>query len=154
MTFGTILRTFIGAIFGAIFGYILGLIIELFPGMGGMGLPALLAAIGFIAGAVLGILVSLVLILITQGIYGRNAMHRFGHPFKHGRAYAMWNHYWSDSCAGEYEPEPYSVDDTLQELDGYLSYLEDLPEERLASCEDKIGRLSDRLNRLRASLHQ
>jgi hypothetical protein len=154
MTFGTVLWTFIGALFGAAFGYILGWIIELLTGMGGM--PALLAALGFMAGAALGILVSLALLLITRGVYREKfheAAHRFGHSLRHGRVHAMRNYYWSDGCACEHVPEPYSVEDTLQELDGYLSYLEDLPEERLASYGDKLARLNDRLNKLRASLH-
>ena len=158
MMFGTVIWTLTGAIFGAIFGYLLGLIIGLLPGMGGAGLPALLAAIGFIGGAVLGILASLAIIIAWRGVYMRkihDSAHEFGHSFKrYNRYHSRWarvDHYWWDGCAGE--NKLYSAEDALQEMDGYLSYLEDLPEESLASSGDKLGRLSERLDRLRASLH-
>jgi MFS family permease len=65
-----ILRTVFGAIIGAAFGYIMGLIIELFPrfnaalleglhaitGLGGVRTAALLAAVGFLAGVLSGLL--------------------------------------------------------------------------------------------------
>ncbi len=172
MAFGTVLRTIVGAMFGAIFGYILGVIIELFPGMGSMSLPALLAAAGFLVGAALGILVSLGLILVTNGVYARplsrwakelglhewwcwpRRRHWYGHSLKHGGVRAPWGYYGYDGCASYHGTEPYSVEDTLQEMDGYISYLEDLPKDRVAAFEDRISRLNARLDSLRASLRQ
>jgi hypothetical protein len=168
MAFGTILRTFVGAFFGALFGYILGLIIELFPGlnmamlnglqaitgMSGISIPALLTAIGFMAGAIIGILASLLIFIISRGAYARwlhRCAHEFGHSFRHWNMYAMRYH----RCYRvEDEPKDGSVEDTIRELDGYLSYLEDLPGDRLAAYEDRMSRLNDRLHSLKVSLHQ
>ncbi len=70
MVIGRVIRTVIGAVFGAIFGFIIGWIVQLFPnfnaallnglhgltGLDGIGMPALLAAIGFIVGLLAGLL--------------------------------------------------------------------------------------------------
>jgi len=71
MVIGTVIRTVFGAIFGAVFGYIVGLIVQwIFPnftisllnglhsitGIGGVSLPALIAAVGFIVGILSGLI--------------------------------------------------------------------------------------------------
>ncbi len=164
MVFGRIIVIFICAIFGAVFGYILGRIVELFPGlnlaltgMSGMSMPALLAAIGLMAGVILGLLASLASYFVCRGAEKwrqRGRLRRIKHSFKHGDAYG-WKTYCGAGCyGGEYGLEPHSIEDTLQEIDSYLSYLEDLPKDQLAAHEDRMGRFSDRLDSLRASLHR
>lgn len=81
----------------------------------------------------------------------KQAIRERKHAVKHALKNGAMDFEDTTSSAGS---SPRSVDEVLVEIDSYLSYLEDLPEERLASCEDKIGRLSDRMSRLRASLHQ
>lgn len=65
-----VLGVILGAVFGAVFGYIIGWIIELFPnfnaalldglqsltGISGVKTTALLAAIGFLAGLISGLI--------------------------------------------------------------------------------------------------
>ncbi len=47
---------------------------------------------------------------------------------------------------------PRSVDEVMTEIDSYLSYLEDVPKERLAPHDDKIGALGEHLRRVRSAL--
>lgn len=71
MVIGTVIRAVVGAVFGALFGYIIGWIVQFFfptftnallnglhgiTGLGGIRLPALLAAVGFIVGVLSGLL--------------------------------------------------------------------------------------------------
>ena len=165
MVFGTVLRTFCCAVFGAIFGYILGFMVELFPGfnmavlnwlhtalgMSVVSMPALLAALGLLAGMLLGIILSIIIYYAWNGKYAKYAHSWFGYyPHRHHhRHYARyWHHYGS-----RFEPWDYSIEDTLGEMDGYVSYLEDMPDEKLKACQDKIGRLNERLSDLKASLN-
>ena len=163
MVFGTVLRTFCCAVFGAIFGYILGFMIELFPGfnmallnglhttlgMSIVSMPALLAALGLLAGTLLGVILSIM--IAGYGKYAKYAHGWFGYPHRHHhyRHYARYWHHYGSRC----EPWDYTIEDTLGEMDGYVSYLEDLPEDRLKACQDKIGRLNERLSDLKASLN-
>jgi len=48
----------------------------------------------------------------------------------------------------------YSVTKALTEIEGYVSYLEDIKEEKLASHEELIGELSERLKTIRESLQK
>ncbi len=49
-------------------------------------------------------------------------------------------------------PSPRTVDDVLVEVDSYISYLEDLPKEKLAPYEEKVDRLVEHLEKVRSSL--
>lgn len=46
----------------------------------------------------------------------------------------------------------YSMEGALDELDSYVSYLEDLPRDRLMSAEARLSRIAERLQRLKESL--
>jgi DNA-binding PadR family transcriptional regulator len=48
----------------------------------------------------------------------------------------------------------YSPDGALEELDSYVSYLEDLPKERLRQSEARLANITERLQRLRESLNK
>jgi hypothetical protein len=168
MVFGTVVRTFVCALFGAIFGYILGFMIELFPGfntallsglnaltgMSNVSMPALLAALGLIAGTILGILISIIIYYAWTGRHAkwmRRRARELDHSFGHGRPYfRRYRHYSGDM----YGPWKDPIEDSLSEIDGYVSYLEDLPKDRLEACDERIGRLNERLSRLKASMDQ
>ncbi|HMK45747.1 MAG TPA: PadR family transcriptional regulator [Methanocella sp.] len=47
---------------------------------------------------------------------------------------------------------PYTIEGTLSELESYISYLEDVPKDRLSSQADRLGRISERLQGLKESL--
>ncbi|HTY91771.1 MAG TPA: hypothetical protein VMC84_11395 [Methanocella sp.] len=49
-------------------------------------------------------------------------------------------------------PGPRTVEEVLVEIDSYLSYLEDLPAEKLAPHENKINDVAGHLEKLRSSL--
>lgn len=53
-----------------------------------------------------------------------------------------------------YQQGPYTVEGTLSELESYISYLEDMPKEKLAQYETRVARLSERLQKLKESLHR
>jgi hypothetical protein len=46
------------------------------------------------------------------------------------------------------------MDGALDELDSYLSYLEDLPRERLRQNEARLTNFAERLQRLKESLNK
>jgi DNA-binding PadR family transcriptional regulator len=48
----------------------------------------------------------------------------------------------------------YSMESSLDELDSYVSYLEDLPRERLKPAEARLAHISERLQRLKESLNK
>ncbi len=48
----------------------------------------------------------------------------------------------------------YSLEGALDELDSYVSYLEDLPRERLKPAEARLARIAERLQRLKESLNK
>jgi hypothetical protein len=75
----------------------------------------------------------------------RERKHVVKHALKHG---AM--DFEEAACSAGSGPR--SVDEVLVEVDSYISYLEDLPKERLAPYEDKVDRLVEHLNRVRRSL--
>jgi DNA-binding PadR family transcriptional regulator len=60
----------------------------------------------------------------------------------------------SRNSHGHQHQSPYSTEGTLNELESYVLYLEDLPRERLASQEARLGRVIDRLQKLKESLHK
>ena len=45
-----------------------------------------------------------------------------------------------------------SVDETLDELEGYVSYFEDVPAEWIRKGESRFTRIAERLQRLKESL--
>jgi hypothetical protein len=45
-----------------------------------------------------------------------------------------------------------SMDETLEEMEGYISYFEDVPEEWLKPGEARFMRITERLRRLKESL--
>jgi hypothetical protein len=49
---------------------------------------------------------------------------------------------------------PRSVDQIMDEIDSYISYLEDLPKEKVAQCEEKLDRIGEHLKNLKESLHK
>lgn len=49
--------------------------------------------------------------------------------------------------------KPYSVGSILAEIDSYLSYMEDLQKEKILPYEEKLDRISERLKKLKESLH-
>lgn len=54
----------------------------------------------------------------------------------------------------QYQEGPYTVEGTLSEMESYVSYLEDMPKEKLGQHETRIGRLSERLGKLKESLYR
>ncbi len=54
----------------------------------------------------------------------------------------------------QYQEGPYTVEGTISELESYISYLEDMPKEKLAQYNGRLSRLSDRLNQLKESLNR
>ena len=48
----------------------------------------------------------------------------------------------------------YSLEGALDELDSYVSYLEDLPRERLKPSEARLAGIAERLQRLKESLNK
>ena len=48
----------------------------------------------------------------------------------------------------------YSIDGALDELDSYVSYLEDLPVERLKPSEARLARILERLQKLKESFNK
>lgn len=86
-----------------------------------------------------------------------HAIKRMEHDMRHGESErihairdAMKNNM---ACAGHpVASGPRTVDEVLVEIDSYLSYLEDLPAERLATYENKIDSLAGHLEKLRSSL--
>ena len=166
MVFGTVVRTFVCALFGAVFGYILGVMLDLFPGFNAallnglhavtgmtfVSMPALLATLGLFAGVILGVVISIMIHYAWKGKYAkylhywtRGYYHKHWHGYSHGRKY---RHYYGGDCGPWNDP----VEDSLEEIDGYVSYLEDMPKEKLEASDEKIERLSRRLSDLRASL--
>ncbi|HTY91769.1 MAG TPA: hypothetical protein VMC84_11385 [Methanocella sp.] len=162
MVFGTVIWTFVCALFGAIFGYILGLMIELFPGVNAAllnglhvtSMPALLAALGLVAGTLLGILISALVYYAWTGKYAKyfhNWSHGDGRRYVHGHHhFRRYGHYYESACGPWSNP----VEDSLSEIDGYVSYLEDMPKDRLEACDERISRLNERLSNLKASLNK
>jgi hypothetical protein len=57
---------------------------------------------------------------------------------------------WSRSCGAERASDP--VQQTLDGLESDLSYLEELPGDRIARSQAALGQASERLERLAASL--
>lgn len=55
---------------------------------------------------------------------------------------------------GQWSQGKYTVDGAIKELDSYVSYLEDLPRERIQPYEEKISRIQDRLQKLKESMHK
>ena len=49
---------------------------------------------------------------------------------------------------------PYTTEGSISELESYISYLEDLPREKLSQYEGRLSRISDRLQRLKESLRK
>ncbi|MGA9139837.1 MAG: hypothetical protein WBZ29_06410 [Methanocella sp.] len=47
-----------------------------------------------------------------------------------------------------------SIDGTLEEIEGYVSYFEDLPAEWLKPGLSRFARIAERLQRLRESLNK
>jgi len=47
-----------------------------------------------------------------------------------------------------------SVSNILTEMDSYLAYLEDLPKDKITPFEEKLGRIMERMSRLKESLHK
>ena len=47
-----------------------------------------------------------------------------------------------------------SVGNILTDIDSYLAYLEDLPKEKVSPYEEKLGRIMERLGKLKDSLHK
>jgi DNA-binding PadR family transcriptional regulator len=48
----------------------------------------------------------------------------------------------------------YSMEGAMDELESYVSYLEDLPRERLKPSEARLARIAERLQRLKESLNK
>jgi DNA-binding PadR family transcriptional regulator len=48
----------------------------------------------------------------------------------------------------------YAIENALTEIDNYVSYLEDIKKEKIAPHEELIGNLSERLKKLKESLHE
>jgi hypothetical protein len=46
-----------------------------------------------------------------------------------------------------------SMDETLDELEGYVSYFEDVPGEWIEKKESRFARIAERLQRLKESLN-
>ncbi|HTY91772.1 MAG TPA: PadR family transcriptional regulator [Methanocella sp.] len=52
------------------------------------------------------------------------------------------------------DKRPYSVGNILTDFDNYLSYMEDLQKDKVLPYEDKLGRIIERMTRLKESLHK
>lgn len=134
MALGMVARAFVMALVGAVFGYVLGWAILLSPflnsallpcaavGIGIARLPPLLAALGLLAGIAAGVLLG-----VLAG-HARRRRHSLGRT----------------ACRRS------RVGDSLDEIDGCLSFLEDMPRERVAALGEKVRTLDRRLARLKA----
>jgi hypothetical protein len=58
------------------------------------------------------------------------------------------------SYSGRSGTAPYTIEGTLNEMESYVSYLEDLPRERLMAQEARLYRIAERLQKLKESLHK
>jgi hypothetical protein len=79
----------------------------------------------------------------------KQAIRERKHAVKHALKNGAMDFEDMTSSAGS---SPRSVDEILVEIDSYLSYIEDLPKERLVPYEDKIDGLVEHLDRVRSSL--
>jgi hypothetical protein len=57
-------------------------------------------------------------------------------------------------CGNASSSRPISVEDVIIEMDSYISYLEDLPKEKVAPHEAKLEQMGEHLAKLRGSFHQ
>jgi len=55
-------------------------------------------------------------------------------------------------CGDFGKSSPRTVDGILDEIDSYISYLEDLPKEKVAPYEEKLGKTGEHLKSLKDSL--
>ena len=58
--------------------------------------------------------------------------------------------YFGDSFGNK----QYTVSSILTEFDNYLSYMEDLEKDKVLPHEEKLGRIIERMSRLKESLHK
>jgi hypothetical protein len=82
------------------------------------------------------------------------AAHAQEHAIKHAlRGNMPFEGMESAAFCGDFgRASPRSVDQILDEIDSYLSYLEDLPKEKVAQCEEKLDGIGKHLNNLKESL--
>lgn len=54
---------------------------------------------------------------------------------------------------GLYRDKPNTVESAIKEIESYVSYLEDVPAEKVRQCEHRIAALIERLKRLNERMH-
>ncbi len=50
--------------------------------------------------------------------------------------------------------KPYTIDNILAEFENYLSYVEDLPKEKVLPYEERLGKAIERMSKIKDSLHR
>ena len=55
---------------------------------------------------------------------------------------------------GLYHNKPNTVESAIKEIESYVSYLEDMPLEKVRRCEDKIAMLASRLQALKDKMYR
>jgi DNA-binding PadR family transcriptional regulator len=69
-----------------------------------------------------------------------------------GRYEPVKDEYEEANSFGQWSQGKYTVESAVKEMDSYISYLEDLPREKVKPFEDQIARINDRLQKLKESL--
>jgi DNA-binding PadR family transcriptional regulator len=69
-----------------------------------------------------------------------------------GRYEPVKDEYEETNSFGQWSQGKYTVESAVKEMDSYISYLEDLPREKVKPFEDQIARINDRLQKLKESL--
>lgn len=69
-----------------------------------------------------------------------------------GRYEPVKEEYEDANPFGQWSQGKYTVESVVKEMDSYISYLEDLPREKVKPFEDQITRIDDRLRKLKESL--
>jgi DNA-binding PadR family transcriptional regulator len=67
--------------------------------------------------------------------------------------YKIFGH-WHRQYGKNVDRSAFAIESALTEIDGYVSYLEDIKKEKLAPHEEHIGVLSERLKKIKESLQE
>ncbi len=60
----------------------------------------------------------------------------------------------SQETQGSYGSGSYSISSILTDMDSYLSYMEDLPKDKVLPYEEKLSFIIERMRKLKESLHK
>jgi hypothetical protein len=76
------------------------------------------------------------------------------HALKNSLAYGGCHDIFAELAGKLEQPGPTTIEDILSEIDGSISYLEDLQAQKLLPYEEKLDRASDRIVKLKESLRK